>query len=45
MKFSRSRMMTDFTIGIVLQNLATSSNLVGFRDSQNFKYFEALGVG
>ena len=31
---------TDFTIGIVLRNLATTSNFVEFRDSQNFMFFE-----
>ena len=35
----------DFTIGIVSRNLATTSNFVEFRDSQNFTFFEALGVG
>ena len=38
--FSRSRM----TVEIVSQNLATTSNFVEFRDSQNFTYFEAPGV-
>ena len=31
----------DFTVGIVSQNLATTSNFVEFRDSQNFTFFEA----
>ena len=35
----------DFTVGIVSQNLATTSNFVEFRDSRNFTFFEALGVG
>ena len=35
----------DFTVGIVLQNLATKLNFVEFRDSQNFTSFEAPNVG
>ena len=35
----------DFTVGIVSRNLATTSNFVKFRDSQNFIFFEASGVG
>ena len=35
----------DFTVGIVLRNLATRSNFVKFRDSQNFMSFAAPGVG
>ena len=35
---------TDFTVGIVWRNLATTSNFVEFRDSQNFTFFEAPGV-
>ena len=35
----------DITVGIVLRNLVTMSNFVEFRDSQNFMFFEALGVG
>ena len=31
----------DFTVGIVLRNLATMSNFIKFRDSQNFTFFEA----
>ena len=31
----------DFTVGIVSQNLATTSNFVEFRDSRNFTFFEA----
>ena len=31
----------DFTVGIVSQNLATTSNFVEFRDSQNFTFFGA----
>ena len=29
----------DFTIGIVLRNLATTSNFVEFRDSKNLHVF------
>ena len=37
---------TDFTVGIVSRNLATTSNFVEFRDSWNFMFFEARrGVG
>ena len=36
---------TNFIVGIVSQNLATLSNLVGFRDNQNFTFFEVQGVG
>ena len=35
----------DCTVRIVLRNLAPQSNLVGLRDSRNFTYFEAMGVG
>ena len=35
----------DFIVGIVLRNLATTSNFIEFRDSQNFTSFEAPGVG
>ena len=35
----------DFTVGIVLQNLAITLNFVEFRDSQNFTFFETPGVG
>ena len=35
----------DCTVRIVSQNLATQLNFVEFRESQNFKYFEATGVG
>ena len=31
---------TDFIVGIVLRNLATTSNFVEFRESQNFMFFE-----
>ena len=31
---------TDFTVGIVSQNLATASNFVEFRDSRNLQFFE-----
>ena len=36
---------TDFTVGIVLRNLATMSNFVAFRESRNITFFEAPGVG
>ena len=35
----------NFTVGIISRNLATTSNFVEFRDSQNFRFFEAPGVG
>ena len=35
----------DFTVGIISRNLATTSNFVEFRDSRNFTFLEALGVG
>ena len=35
----------DFTVGIVSRNLATASKFVEFRDSRNFTFFEASGVG
>ena len=35
----------DFTVGIVSRNLATMSNFVEFRDSRNFTFFKAPGVG
>ena len=35
----------DFTVGIVTQNLATTSTFVEFGDSRNFTFFEATGVG
>ena len=35
----------DFTVGIVSRNQATMLNLVEFRDSLNFMFFEAPGVG
>ena len=31
----------DFTVEIISRNLATTSNFVEFRDSQNFTFFEA----
>ena len=34
----------DFTVGIVSRNLATTSNFVKFRDSQDFTFFEAPRV-
>ena len=39
--FSISDDKTDFTVGIVSRNLATTSNFVEFRDSRNFTFFEA----
>ena len=35
----------DFTVGIVLRNLATTSNFVEFRDSRNCTFFEASSIG
>ena len=35
----------DFIVGIVSRNLATTSNFVEFRDSRNFTFFEAPGIG
>ena len=35
---------TDFTVGIVSQNLATTSNFVEFQNSRNFTFFEAPRV-
>ena len=35
----------DLTVGIVSRNLVTTSNFVEFRDSRNFTFFEAPGVG
>ena len=35
----------DFTVGIVSRNLDNTLNFVEFRDSQNFMFFEVLGVG
>ena len=32
----------NFTVGIVSENLATTSNFVKFRDGQNFTFFEAM---
>ena len=34
----------DFTVGIILRNLATTSNFIEFRDSWNFTFFEILRV-
>ena len=34
----------NFTVGIVLRNLATTSNFVKFRDGRNFTFFEATRV-
>ena len=34
----------DFTVGIILQNLATTSNFIEFCDNQNFTFFEAPRV-
>ena len=36
---------TDFTVGIVSRNLATTSNFVEFRNSRNFTFLEAPDVG
>ena len=33
----------DFTVGILSRNLATTSNLVDFRDSRNFHVFRGNG--
>ena len=35
---------TDFTIGIVSRNLASMSNFVEFRDSQNLHVFRGIAV-
>ena len=35
---------TNFTVGIVSRNLATTSNFVEFRDNRNFTFFKATGV-
>ena len=35
----------DFTVGIVSRNLVNMSNFVQFRDSRNFTFFKAPGVG
>ena len=35
----------DFIVGIVSRNLATTSNFVEFRDSQNITFFKAPGIG
>ena len=32
---------TRFTVGIVLRNIATTSNFVEFRDGRNLMFFEA----
>ena len=32
----------DFTIGIILRNLASTSNFVEFRDSQNLHVFRGI---
>ena len=34
----------DFTVGIVLRNLATMSNFIEFQDNQNFTFFESPSV-
>ena len=36
---------TDFSVEIVLQNVATTSNSVGFRGGRDFTFFKAWGVG
>ena len=33
----------DFTVGIILRNLATTSNFVEFRDSKKFHVFQGNG--
>ena len=35
---------TDFTVGIVSRNLATTTNFIEFRDIRNFTFFKAPGV-
>ena len=35
---------TDFTVGIVSQNLASTSNFVEFRDSRNLHVFRCIAV-
>ena len=35
---------TDFTVGIVSQNLASTPNFVEFRDSQNLHIFRGIAV-
>ena len=35
----------DYTIGIISQNLASTSNFVEFRDSRNLHVFEASRFG
>ena len=35
----------DLTIGFVSLNLVDQANFIEFRDSQNFTFFEASGVG
>ena len=35
----------DLTVGFISQNLVAQANFVEFRDSQNFMFFEASGVG
>ena len=34
----------DFTIGIILRNLASTSNFVEYQDNLNFMFFEAQRV-
>ena len=34
---------TDFTVGIISRNLATTSNFVEFRDNRNFHVFRGNG--
>ena len=34
----------NFTVGIILQNLVTQLNFIGFQDSRNFTFFEAPNV-
>ena len=35
----------DLIVGYVMKNLVAKANFVEFRDSRNFTFFEATGVG
>ena len=35
----------DLIVGYVIKNLVVEANFVEFRDSRNFTFFEATGVG
>ena len=35
----------DLIVGYVMKNLVAEANFVEFRDSQNFTFLEATGVG